>query len=53
MQKMKCVGKSQYSHMNLIQNEDKSIRTIGLCRNLAKCIKWNMLAALDSGLSGE
>ena len=50
---MKYVGKTRYSHMDLILNEGKSIWSIGLCRNLTKSIKQNMLAALDSGLSGE
>ena len=50
MQSMKYEGETRYSHLNLIQNEDKSIRIIGLCRNLAKSIKWNALAVLDSGL---
>ena len=36
-----------------MQNEDKSISTIGLCRNLAKSIKRNALAALDCDLSRE
>ena len=50
---MKYVGETRYSHMNLIQNEGKSRRIIGLCKNLAKSIKWNMLAALDGDLSSE
>ena len=36
-----------------MQNEDKSTSIIGLYKNLAKHIKWNLLAALDSGLSSE
>ena len=43
--------------MNLIQNEGNSIWIIGLHRNLAgnlaKIIKQNTLAALDSDLSSE
>ena len=51
--KMEYVGKTRYSHMNLIQNEDKSTRNIDLCQNLAKSIKRNTLAAMDSDLSSE
>ena len=40
-------------HMNLLQNKDKSIRISGLCRNLTKGVKWNMLPTLASDLSNE
>ena len=33
---MQYVGKTWYNHMKLIQNEGRSTRIIGLCRNLAK-----------------
>ena len=37
--------------MNLIQNEDKNIRIIGLCRKLAKSFLRNTFAAPDSDFS--
>ena len=42
---MKYVGKTRYSHMNLRQDEDKSIRITALCKNLDKRIKQNTLAS--------
>ena len=45
---MKYVGKTRYIYINLMQNEGKSIRIIGLCKNLAKSIKWNMFTTLHS-----
>ena len=47
---MKYVGKTRYSHMSLMQNEDKSTKIIGLCKNLAK-VASNGICWLHSGWS--
>ena len=50
---MKYVGQTCCGHMNLVQNEGRHTWNIDLCRNLAKSIKRNTLAVLDSDISSE